>query len=230
MDILESNIRFSGADWFNAVKVPVTIIGVGTIGSWTSLLISRLGVPRMDLYDEDTIERTNLAGQLFPTSSIGLRKVNMAQALIKGFNYGIVTYPIPSHITSDHILHTPIVISGVDSMNARKVIWKAIKNSEDVKYYIDGRMSAEGLQVLTVDLSNPHQIEKYEKEWLFDSSEATGGEVCSYKQTSHIGAMIGAFIANIVTNIASNREEADRRSVPFFIQYTAEDLLLNIEM
>ena len=74
--------RFSGLDWAErinhlkkyypdaAILQPV-VIGAGGIGSWLSILLSRIGVQPM-IIDYDTIENHNLGGQLFKESQIGI--------------------------------------------------------------------------------------------------------------------------------------------------------------
>ena len=81
----ESTVRFSGASWFEAAKgVSATIAGVGGIGSWTSLLLSRISQTiRITLYDDDNVEVVNLAGQMFSSNQVGLHKVYAAQEVIR---------------------------------------------------------------------------------------------------------------------------------------------------
>ena len=96
----ESTVRFSGASWFEAAKgVTATIAGVGGIGSWTSLLLSRISTSiRINLYDDDKVEVVNLAGQMFSSNQVGHYKVYAAQEVIRYFS-GSYCNAIPYRIT-----------------------------------------------------------------------------------------------------------------------------------
>ena len=74
--------RFKGAPWFNNVKDKhVTLIGLGGIGSWVNLLVSRLNVRYMTLYDFDSFEDHNMAGQLVSKVDVNRPKVYVAQQI-----------------------------------------------------------------------------------------------------------------------------------------------------
>jgi tRNA A37 threonylcarbamoyladenosine dehydratase len=60
----DSHTRFNSVDWFGDFR-EITIGGVGTIGSWLSLLLARTGEHELIMYDDDTVESINLSGQLF---------------------------------------------------------------------------------------------------------------------------------------------------------------------
>lgn len=238
-DIKETERRFSGAPWFNSIKkYNIHIIGLGTIGSWTALNIARLNPEYINIFDSDTIEKTNLAGQLYPTFDIGMRKNNSLRNIIEAFSEysSIGVKGHVDHHTSIYLRTTApnIIITGVDSMAARKSIWNNIENTqlnaETLQkdcWLIDGRMSAEGLQIITVNLRSKTEVEYYKEHWLYDSSEVTRGDVCSYKQTSFIGSIIGGLITNIVVNIATNNIDPELRTIPQVLQYTAEDLVFS---
>ena len=85
--IEESTSRFSSAEWFNKIQEEeVLIAGIGGIGSWTSLLLSRLHVKSILAYDMDTVDNTNLSGQFFGHTNIGSNKVYALYSLAQNFS------------------------------------------------------------------------------------------------------------------------------------------------
>jgi hypothetical protein len=148
----------------------------------------------------DIIETHNLGGQLYGTKHIGLAKVQAIRQVCDEMSgtSSMVTMNTPITETTNI---APIAISCFDNMKSRKIMLEGWKKAEDRKLFIDGRMSAEGFQIYTVQ---PGEEEEYEKT-LFEDSEVPDAP-CSFKATSHTGAMIGSYITAIVTNFITNQK------------------------
>ena len=234
----ESTVRFSGASWFEAAKgVSATIAGVGGIGSWTSLLLSRISQTiRITLYDDDDVEVVNLAGQMFSSNQVGLHKVYAAQEVIRYFS-GSYCNAAPYRIASTTSIYDNIVICGFDNMEARKILyrlWKARAKSFPVAeqgdfLFIDGRMNAEEFQIFSIVGDDDYNMKRYEEEFLFSDAEVAPA-VCSYKQTTYCASMIASFMVNSLVNFLSNKNlENMPRQVPFYINYDAQLMHLKLE-
>ena len=234
----ESTIRFSGASWFEAAKsISVTLAGVGGIGSWTSLLLSRISTSiRLNLYDDDKVEVVNLAGQMFSNNQVGLYKVYAAQEVIRYFS-GSYCNASNFRITPTSNIYDKIVICGFDNMEARKILynkWKVrAKNcpvAEQGEFlFIDGRMNAEEFQIFSIVGDDDYNMKRYEEEFLFSDAEVAPA-VCSYKQTTYCASMIASFIVNSLVNFLSNQNlENMPRQVPFYINYDAQLMHLKLE-
>ena len=234
----ESTIRFSGASWFEAAKsISVTLAGVGGIGSWTSLLLSRISTSiRINLYDDDKVEVVNLAGQMFSSNQVGLYKVYAAQEVIRYFS-GSYCNVIPFRIATTTNIYDKIVICGFDNMEARKLLyskWKALAKSFSAAQqgeflFIDGRMNAEEFQIFSIIGDDDYNMKRYEEEFLFSDAEVAPA-VCSYKQTTYCASMIASFIVNSLVNFLSNQNlENMPRQVPFYINYDAQLMHLKLE-
>ena len=231
----EATSRFSGAVWYDSIlQKDVTIIGVGGIGSWTALLISRLGVKNMTLYDDDTVELGNMSGQFYRISDVDRPKVDAIASAVRYYScYSSVT-AMPERFT-DTSFFSPVVIACLDSMSARKTAFTAWKkavdgtNNKEEYLFIDGRLSAETLQVFAVSGDDEDNINRYEAT-LFDDSEADS-EICSYKQTSFMANMIASVITNVFVNyVASKLEGGAAREIPFKTEYLGEMMWLKTEM
>ena len=234
----ESTIRFSGASWFEAAKgISVTLAGVGGIGSWTSLLLSRISTSiRINLYDDDKVEVVNLAGQMFSSNQVGLYKVYAAQEVIRHFS-GTYCNASTFRITPTSNIYDKIIICGFDNMEARKLLyskWKALAKSFSTAQqgeflFIDGRMNAEEFQIFSITGDDDYNMKRYEEEFLFSDAEVAPA-VCSYKQTTYCASMIASFIINSLVNFLSNQNlENMPRQVPFYINYDAQLMHLKLE-
>lgn len=234
----QSTTRFSGATWFNYVhNTDVLIAGVGGIGSWLAFMISRLNPANISLIDDDMVDASNMAGQLFCANDVGRPKVDAVKNIIQSFSryYQVHTFP-RKLITGDTV--PKVVMCGFDNMEARRVAYHAWKQgleylSETEKseaVFIDGRLSAETLQVFCISGDAPYYMQEYEANWLFSDAEAES-TVCSYKQTSYCANLIASMMTNLFVNWCTNHcNPLVDRSLPFMTEYAAEQMYLKTEV
>ena len=183
------------------------------------MLLSRVGFP-IHLYDDDVVEEVNIAGQFYTLKNIGLSKVNAVKNNIEEYTDSKVVFANAVRVTKETLTNN-FVISAFDNMEARKTMfasWESAINDGSIpkdSLFIDGRMEAEVAQVYFV---THDKIERY-KETLFDDADVPDLN-CSYKSTSHNGAIIGGMITSGFLNHLSNlRSGIVFRSVPFCVEY-----------
>lgn len=243
----DSKLRFSGAPWFDKVSTiavthythpanKVLIGGVGGIGSFVALFLSRTGLPLI-IVDPDIVDTVNLAGQFFKKSDVGLSKIRAVHNFITQYTV-IHVESYNSRITSTSIFSSKVMISCFDNMNARKDLfnlWKTNVNkvpTENRKEYlfIDGRLSAESYQIFCIPGNNLDRIAKYESEYLFSDEEADQ-VVCSYKQTTYMAGMIGSKMTMYVINFLNNSiENTIPRMLPFLDELDNNETYYKITM
>jgi len=149
---------------------PLVVIGAGAIGSHATLALAKMGCRDITVYDPDTVELHNLPNQLFLyEASLGRHKVDVLQETIKQLT-GIEISIVPELFTQDGLKE--VVISGVDSMRARKEIWEWVKYSPVTELYIDGRMGGLVGILHHVETSNRTLCESYETT-LFDDKDSS---------------------------------------------------------
>lgn len=140
-------------------EIAVTLIGCGSVGSFTALALAKMGVPILEAWDMDIIEEHNLPNQFFKNDQIGMKKTEALCKVLSEFSEAI---PIPKEMVSiDSELCGTVIISAVDSIEVRKIIWEAVKKS-DALLYIDSRMGGKIFSVFTVDMTNKKAIKAYE--------------------------------------------------------------------
>lgn len=185
-----------------ALDLPVHLIGCGGIGSFTALVLSKMGIHRLSLYDPDAIEDHNLPNQLFRLKDVGRLKVEALREILEEFA-GTAVEGLPITIEAQRM--TGVVISGVDTMRARKTIWlRSIRYRSGVLRYLDARMGAEVARIYAVNPTDPDDIRLYEKT-LYDDAEA---EVfpCTAAAISYSGFAIASLIGNLVKRLATGED------------------------
>lgn len=216
-------VRFSGAPWAHSHQ-HLIIGGVGGIGSWVAFFLARIG-HTLHIYDMDTIDTTNMGGQLYKESHVGVLKAEAISEIIKEFSGKDANVFINSTYDKDSQT-SPIVFSCFDNMATRKLMFEKWAKQDSRELFIDGRLLAEVGMVFTVQKG---QEEAYRKE-LFDDSEVDEVD-CSFKATSHAGAYIGSIMTNSLNSYLSNKAlEFDGRELPFrrdFVFPTSMDWVTN---
>ena len=147
----------------------VTLIGVGGIGSPLVLTLAKMGIPKFVLIDPDTVEDYNIPNQLFRLSDIGRPKVIAAKEVIEAFT-GAEVVAIQEKFDGSQKLEG-IVISGVDWMTVRKMIWESLRFNPLVPLYVEGRMASELLRIYTLNPTDPNAVTAYEAT-LYSDEEA----------------------------------------------------------
>jgi molybdopterin/thiamine biosynthesis adenylyltransferase len=196
----------------------IMLVGLGGIGSWTALMLSRLDPAMLVFVDNDSFEEVNLSGQFVMTEHMGLNKTSIAVRYAKLFSgYQKIACLSERFIPGEYPCFKNM-ICGLDSMAARKTCFERWLSLHEGKhcFFIDGRLAAERLQVFCVRGDNPWSIEEYKK-FLFRDADVPDAP-CSYKQTSHFAALIAALITNRVTQFAGT-EEGDEGMIPFLEEY-----------
>lgn len=232
--------RFSKAPWFKEdkeEKETIVIGGAGGIGSWVSMFLSRIG-HKLIIYDMDEVDETNMAGQCYMHSNIGMKKVDAVKEVCSAFSNNEIE--VNDNPYDEKSMSTSLVVSCFDNMKARKIMFERWLEAARFYYkkdmqdhlakclFVDGRMTAEQGQIYFVK-ANKESVEKY-RETLFEDGEVEDLP-CSFKATSHNGAMIASHMISGINNHLSNVYVGfDYRSVPSNITYMLETFLHNVEL
>lgn len=224
----ERYTRFKDAPWFDQVSKGVgpdprmvVVGGAGGIGSWLSLMLSRIGVSVL-CYDYDSVDEVNLGGQLYGYHHVGKSKVDALAEVVNMFCDGIFD-GVNGRYAADSITEA-CVFSAFDNIEARRIMfhrWESYIDGPDYKgqlrdaIFIDGRLTMEQLQIFTVTGDNGAARSDYRTNQLPEDSTIPDAP-CTLKQTSHSAAMIAshmvATFTNHLTNVAVGEQE---RFVPY---------------
>jgi len=217
--------RFASASWAeNTKKIGIAIIGVGGIGSWTALFLKRADF-EVSVMDEDKVELTNLGGQLFTIRDIGRYKTVAVDDLVYNLTGSSLTTYTERFNTSSHFLYSSIVISAVDNVETRYNILDTLRrealndNFNSPKILIDAGLEAEFFTLRTINILDEKEVEEYLGE--LDELENVKATMCSYKQTTHVAAILAGMITTQAVNIAHNLTNEIKRPIHKHLVYNA---------
>jgi len=173
---------------------PITIIGAGAIGSFTALTLAKMGFQDITVYDFDKIEVENMNCQFYRFSDIGKQKVEALNELVKDFTGVDISY-FPSRYEAGQF--KGIVVSAVDSMEVRKLIWDNHKETAlATKLIIDPRMGAEFGLCYAMNPMKDKDIKSYEKTLYSDSAAVQ--ERCTAKATMYTALAISSHVCKVI--------------------------------
>jgi molybdopterin/thiamine biosynthesis adenylyltransferase len=151
------------------LSFPVHMIGCGGIGSPTAIAMSKMGCADVTLWDNDTVENHNLPNQIFRMEDVEKDKVVALSEILQAFTN--ITPKVNNQQVEATTQLQGVVVSGVDSMEARQNIWQAVRYRTKVLLYIDARMGAEVCRIYTINPTTPNHVRDYEAS-LYPDGEA----------------------------------------------------------
>lgn len=158
--VKESFIRQK--DLFNPIEVggKVQIIGVGSVGSFVALSLAKMGITDLEVWDDDRVEAHNLPNQFYRLNDIRYSKVVALYDIVQDFCGSSIKFN-DRRYNGEEL--DGLVISAVDSMGTRSLIWDNIKDSKKVAHYIDTRMGGNLMRIYSIDLKDKKSVKHYEK-------------------------------------------------------------------
>jgi len=105
----------------------IVIIGGGGLGSNSSEILVRLGIGRIDIVDDDSVERTNLhRTSIFNEEDLGRFKCQILEEKLQKINSEITIRGFQQRVTKENILsivkNADIILDGTDNMQTRFLI------------------------------------------------------------------------------------------------------------
>ena len=181
------------------LQFPIHVIGAGAIGSAAVLTLAKMGCANITVQDHDLLEEHNLPNQIAKPSCLGRPKVEALQGLV------IELTGVEIQTISEKYENVPLkglIISAVDNMRTRKLIWKNVKFNPQAALLMDPRMGAEFARIYAIRPCNMADIEFYESN-LYSEKEAESLP-CSARSIIYCPTMISGIIALLVKRYALN--------------------------
>lgn len=183
---------------FRSDEWPLLVIGAGGIGSNSVYMAASMGFEHITVYEPDTIEPANYAPQFYGESHLYERKATELRFEIHN-KLGILIKAFPE-LYARQSETARIVLCAVDSMPARRRIWKQhrIKGAE---WWLDGRMGGTIWSLYCVNLRDSRQVACYEKTLDMPNGEIPCGEkATAFLTKGVIPGDIGVCLYHIVTD------------------------------
>lgn len=211
-------------------KQKVYIVGAGAIGSFAALALVKMGIERVEVWDNDVVDIVNMNNQFFRKKDIGKNKARALHDLILDFTDVSIKYhetPFEVGTGCHHFFNdeNAIMISAVDSMKVRKLIFDEVMDNElqqQVKYVIDPRMSAETYMQFAVNTNDSKAVDVYKRSLYSDENAVA--ERCTAKSTIYTVTSSTGLICKTIKNILMN--EAYPKNVQWDIKASKPDTLV----
>jgi molybdopterin/thiamine biosynthesis adenylyltransferase/rhodanese-related sulfurtransferase len=105
----------------------VLLVGAGGLGSPAAYYLAAVGLGRLRIADDDTVERSNLQRQILHTDArIGMAKVESAAVALTALNPGVQIEAISERATADNVERllegVDVVIDGADNFATRYLL------------------------------------------------------------------------------------------------------------
>lgn len=181
----------------HVLDVPVTVIGAGAIGSHTVKALAQMGMTDITAWDDDAVDVVNLNAQGYPRSALKKPKVEALREIVAEYT-GTQIKPVKDRYTAGTF--KGIVISAVDNMETRKLIWQNhARKGFNTMAIIDPRMGAENAFLMVAKPLLPEDIATYEKA-LFEGREEVR-EPCTAKATIYTAMLLSGLVCKAVKDL-----------------------------
>jgi len=181
-------------------RLSLTIVGCDSIGSFTALALSKMGLGKLVLYDMDKIEDHNISTQFFTHLQKGENKAKLTEKMCYMFSSIMNVWNHPYKFENEEI-KTDIVLASTDNIEGRQAVFMSALKSDKCKLYIDVRMQGNNLKVFTVNLENEEEINSFVNDFLLDVENKLGS--CTARTIIYNVLMCASLISDIVKRYAS---------------------------
>ncbi len=182
------------------MRMDISIIGCGGIGSPTTLALAKMGIEQITVYDKDIIEIHNIPNQLHLVNMIDKPKVDSIKKIVKQLT-GVNINVDPTHFEQQQL--TEITIVGTDSMSSRKRVFEEFLQQKQAKILIDARMAGNYFNIFYVTKFDKNTLIKYATTILPDDDKNVEEQKCTEKAIIYNTFGIASFICNIIKKVAN---------------------------
>mgnify|MGYP003132319520 CR=1 FL=1 len=178
-------------------RLKITIIGVGSSGSFIALTLAKMGFRNITIIDFDKVELHNIPNQFYRMKDIGKYKVDALQDIIKQFtdiDVGTKIELIDDGSKLDLSIDR-IYIIAVDTIECRKDVYNQLKDSP--LKVIDGGLGGEEFHTQVLEMDNKEHQERYEKYLKAEHKQAP----CGFQNVIYTILNESSEICNIVKRI-----------------------------
>lgn len=176
---------------------PIVVIGAGAIGSAVVINLAKMGCSNITVWDKDILEEVNVPNQICQVNMVGNPKVVALDGLVYSLTSTAIT---PVHEEYKGQVLQGVVISAVDSMEVRSLIWKSVKMKFGVPLFIDGRMGLEFARLYSLRPTDADASAFYES--TLYSDENAERLPCSARSIIYCPTVIGGIIVNMIGRYA----------------------------
>lgn len=154
-----------------AVKNDIHIIGVGATGSFVAMMLARMGVPVINIYDFDDVEIHNIPNQYYDTGDLGKLKAEALADKLRLINPDITVNVGKEAVTPEDVSKmSGYLFSLVDSMKVRKELWEAAKANTNLINVWESRLGSDQARVYSLPVEKGLDYARYEQDFYDDDN------------------------------------------------------------
>lgn len=154
-----------------AVKDDIHIIGVGATGSFVAMMLARMGVPVINIYDFDDVEIHNIPNQYYDTGDLGKLKAEALADKLRLINPDITVNVGKEAVTPEDVSKmSGYLFSLVDSMKVRKELWEAAKANTNLINVWESRLGSDQARVYSLPIEEGLNYARYEQDFYDDDN------------------------------------------------------------
>jgi molybdopterin/thiamine biosynthesis adenylyltransferase len=192
----------------------IAIAGAGGIGSNLLAILFDYGFNRkqfdyasakVDIYDDDTVDLTNLLHQNYKIDDIGKYKVSVMEDkyIVNG---------IKRRMTPDDFKNYNVVFCCVDNMPFRKALYEYSWNNTDKKlFWVDGRCTSRQGAVFTSEMPKDILLN------YIDASKEEGGCLLAFEKEQNISHTLPTIVAGMMAQAFLNNLREQKTSKLIFM-------------
>lgn len=148
----------------------VVLFGAGSVGSYVAFFLAKMGVTEIEVWDGDDVASHNIPMSLYRPKDVGRYKVDALREIILEFT-GVTITAKQAMYEGKEPLKNVSVISCVDTMKARSLIWSKVRMNPSVDIFLDTRIGEAYQEVFAISPCSTTDIKRY-RALLFDDKEA----------------------------------------------------------
>ncbi|KKN65991.1 hypothetical protein LCGC14_0475830 [marine sediment metagenome] len=173
------------------------VVGVGAIGRQVALQLASIGATNIVIIDPDIVSLPNVVTQGYKEADLSWYKVSVLGPELLNINSELELNSHKKKFTRADAAGVDVVFVCVDDIEVRGFIFKCVK--DNCIFFVDGRMAAETLRVLTVCNREMRGITEYSisiedyESTLFKSAEAHPAP-CTAKSTVYCANVAAGFM------------------------------------
>lgn len=192
----------------------LVVFGAGSVASMAVLGAAKMGMKDIVVWDGDVVESHNTPMSLYAPSDVGRLKVDALQERVHTLT-GVMINTHAKYFARGDIRNC-MVLAAVDTMKARRAIWRAVRKTDTVPLMFDTRTAATYVEVLTIQPFKKGDILRYER-LLFPESEAV-------RQNCGMHGIIFASMQAAVTVTANIANYCNGNAHPWRVAYRCDTL------
>lgn len=167
----------------------VTLIGAGSVGSHVAVMVAKMGVTSLTVYDHDSVESHNIPMSEYRYGLDLMRpKVHALREIVE-LSSGLVIEDRYKAWEGEPLKGT--VVCCVDKMEVRQAIWKQVRMDPQVELLVDTRTCDKFVQVFAVNPCDIEDCEEYEYYLRYSTKEAAPA-MCGRHSTKFIASLAAA--------------------------------------